>query len=366
MSGRSRKSRKVALIADESDQEYAPGAEGTNDAEDHELTDEDEYTDDDEPVTRGKRGRPSKQATLKETAKRVSQRGKKSSQQQKQRKGRHIIKRDPEDDFDDDDDVGGDDELGGGRNHDVASGGPIQVPPSLMNKAETQIIKFGNDGEEALLRVSATSMTRQGVNQLVRVAVRHVLVANAEHPGAPISRSDLTTSISSALPSTVRTANVTSFIIAIAQQKLAEAFGIAMVEIARAPQRPGQAEGPKHLVLRSLVPTPLHTALVEKRGGQAAKGLLAVVLSLIEMAGGSMGEEHLWRHLGDLGVKRGLAHPIFGVPSALIDEFVKKRLLSVEKVKGNDGIEVTYQMAENAVEQVGGTALQSFYEAEFQ
>ena len=213
-------------------------------------------------------------------------------------------------------------------------------------------------------------MTQQGINALVRLAVRYMIFANSERPGVPISRAEVSKIISE--NSTSKNKSIGPLVIACAQAKLAENFGLEMVELIKPPQRakdrgpaaPG--EGSKHFVLRSLVPPVLYSAVVEQPHAAAGRGLLVVIMSIIHMAGGTIEEEELWKHLGDMGVTRGIEHPAFGIPGSMVEEFVKRRQLNVERVAGNDGTENYYSLAENAVDEVGEGQLKSFYEAEFQ
>lgn len=213
-------------------------------------------------------------------------------------------------------------------------------------------------------------MTQQGINALVRLVVRYMIFANSERPGVPISRAEVSRIISENLAS--KNKNVGPLVIACAQAKLAENFGLEMVELIKPPQRnkdkgpPAAGEGSKHFVLRSLVPPVLYSAVVEQPTAAAARGLLVVIMSIIDMAGGSIEEEELWKHLADVGVTRGIPHPALGVPGEMVESFVKRRQLQVDRVAGNDGTENYYRIAENASDEVGTQQLKGFYEAEFQ
>ena len=126
-------------------------------------------------------------------------------------------------------------------------------------------------------------------------------------------------------------------------------------------------DGSKHFVLRSIVPPVLYSAVVEQSSGTAAasRGFLTVILSIIQMSGGSIEEKELWKHLGDLGVVKTHSHPSLATPSALVDGFIKKRYLHVDRVAGSDGAEFYYSIAENAADEVGEERLKKFYTAEF-
>jgi hypothetical protein len=72
-------------------------------------------------------------------------------------------------------------------------------------------------------------------------------------------------------------------------------------------------------VLRSALPEPLRAALVQDRAGDARRGLAVVVLSLLELNGGKMDGDELWRHLGQLGVRRGERHVQFDPEAELVE-----------------------------------------------
>lgn len=221
--------------------------------------------------------------------------------------------------------------------------------------------------------------TRQGIDALVRLVVRHVIFSNTEKPGVPIPRSEVTKLVAENSAGFSKRPGLPSLIIAIAQAKLAECFGMEMAELTKPSTRgskdraPGAhlvptahaGDGSKHFVLRSIVPPTLYAAAVAKRNSAASNGFLAVVLSIIDMAGGSIEEKELWKHLGDLAVEKTVEHPQLGMPQELIEEFIRKRQIHVDRVVGNDGAELYYSIAENVVNEVGDAALKSFYEAEF-
>jgi MAGE family len=209
------------------------------------------------------------------------------------------------------------------------------------------------------------------------LVVRHAIFSNTEKPGIPIPRTEITKLIADNSASFSKRPGLPSLVIAIAQAKLAECFGMEMVELTKArmstkdrvaggpPVASATGEGTKHFVLRSIVPPALYSAAVAKKNSAASNGFLAVILSIIDMAGGSIEERELWKHLGDLAVQKAVEHPHLGMPQELIEEFIKKRQIHVERISGNDGAELYYSIAENATSEIGDAALKSFYEAEF-
>jgi len=248
-----------------------------------------------------------------------------------------------------------------------------------MQQAENIIVKYNNDAEQ--LRQEAASRgggpTRQGIDALVRLVVRHMIFSNTERPGIPITRTEVTKLVTENPASVSKRPGLPSLIIALAQAKLAECFGMEIVELIKPrsntkdrvagqpPPAPTFSEGSRHFVLRSIVPPALYAAVVAKRNSAASNGFLAVVLSIIDMSGGSIEDKELWKHLGDLAVEKAVEHPYLGMPQDLIEEFIKKRQMHVERIAGNDGTELYYSIAENAATEVGEEALRSFYESEF-
>jgi hypothetical protein len=336
---------------DEEEDDYAPDGNG-DDPEDHEIEEDGEEPDDDDdddddankpgPST-GRKGKE-----LKASARNNSN----SKRTHVRRVQQHQI-------VDDD--------------------GPIPVARTAMQQAENIIVKYNNEAnvlhQQAIDRGGGP--TRQGIDALVRLVVRHIIFSNTERPGIPIPRTEVTKLVADNSASVSKRPGLPSLIIAIAQAKLAECFGMEMVELLkprlsskdRIAGQPSTAastgEGSKHFVLRSIVPPELYAAVVAKQNSAASNGFLAVVLSIIDMSGGSIEEKELWKHLGDLAVEKTIEHPHLGIPQDLLEEFIKKRQLHVERVAGNDGPELYYNIAENAASEIGDQALRSFYEAEF-
>lgn len=333
---------------DEEEKEYDP-EDTVGDPEDHEVEDEEEPDDDDNGAGPS-RGRKGKQ--LKAVARNKNNNNTKPKCTHVRVQQQEIV----------DDD------------------GPIPVDRAAMQHAENLIINYNNDAEQ--LRQEALNRgggpTRQGIDALVRLVVRHMIFSNTEKPGIPISRTEVTKLVAENSACFSKRPGLPSLIIAIAQAKLAECFGMEMVElikprfntkdrIAGQPPTatPAPGEGTKHFVLRSIVPSGLYVATIAKRNCAASNAFLAVVLSIIDMAGGSIEETELWKHLGDLAVEKAEEHPHLGMPHDLMEEFIKKRQVHVERVAGNDGAELYYSIAENAVSEVGDEILKSFYQDEF-
>ncbi len=258
---------------------------------------------------------------------------------------------------------------------------PISVSRAAMQQAQNLIVKYNNAAEQLSQEASTRGggPTRQGIDALVRLVIRHMIFCNTEKPGVPIPRTEVTKLVTESSAGYAKRAGLPALVIAIAQSKLAECFGMEMVELTkprfsskdRAPGAPPAAtaanagEGTKHFVLRSLVPPELYAAAVATRNSAASNALLAVILSIIDMAGGSIEDKELWKHLGDMAVKKAVQHPQLGMPQELIEACIKKRQIHVERVAGSDGVELYYSIAENATSEIGTEALKAFYESEF-
>lgn len=136
----------------------------------------------------------------------------------------------------------------------------------------------------------------------MRLVIRHVLFSNTDRPGVPIPRADLTKLISQ---NTTSRKQIASYILALAQHNMVELFGLDMMELTRPPVARGKdrrlgttAEGAKQFVLRSLVPGNMYAAVVDSRREDAQRGLLIVILGLLQVAtNGELveGEEKQWR-----------------------------------------------------------------------
>jgi hypothetical protein len=181
------------------------------------------------------------------------------------------------------------------------------------------------------LAAQATAvMTQAGLDALARAVVRHMLFRNAELPGVPVPRADVTKLVAGAH----RRAG--AYVVALAQHMMVQCFGLEMKELDKPPARGARGaaaaaaaaaagQGTKQFVLRSLVPEKLHAGVVREPCGDAARGFLGVVLALAEVSGGGVGVDALWRHLGDMGVAAEREHPRLGKPAALLEQLVKKR-----------------------------------------
>eukprot|EP00887_Chlorella_sp_A99_P001102 scaffold14.g1102.t1 len=213
-------------------------------------------------------------------------------------------------------------------------------------------------------------LSRQEVDNLTRTVVRHAIFKNSEKPGTPFLRQELTALITQHAGGRQK-GGLANHVIACAQHRLLQDFGLELAELAKLS---GTGAACAHA---------FPTCSVTCRGQsecEARRGLLIVVLSILELSGGKAGEDELWDQLGHVGVQKGVDHPMFGDPAALLVEFAAERwagaaalglagYIGLEKVPGPEGESRTYFLAENAAgaaSELGEHGIQSFYEAEFE
>ena len=121
-------------------------------------------------------------------------------------------------------------------------------------------------------------------------------------------------------------------------------------------------------VLRSLLPAGVRRALVDDPAADAAQGFKMVVLALIELSGGALPLEDLWRHLGHgLGASESdREHPAFGrAPEELLRELERTRHVIRSQRSGANGAEVVLEAGEHAAAEFGPGGVRAFVEAEF-
>lgn len=161
-------------------------------------------------------------------------------------------------------------------------------------------------------------------------------------------------------------------VIAKVQVALATLFGIDMVELTKPPARKtgNDAAGTKYYALKSMIPKDLYQCTVGKADSTptvSQKGLLGVIIALVKVSGGTIVEEELWRHLESLGVVKGTKHPIFeAIPSDIVDEFVRRRYLKVDKMPSMDKDTKVYAVGENALNEISEDMVTQYVESELQ
>lgn len=231
---------------------------------------------------------------------------------------------------------------------------------------------YGNVAALVLGKINGNIMTQQGIDALTRLVQRHMLFSHMQCPGVPIARNQLSSLVSENAATATLKPNVVAYIIALAQKKMIECFGMEMVEVTKQSStniqnRSGaQGKGSVSYVLRSLVPTSLFEAVVDDGKEGASQGFLATIMGLLHIAGGSMTQEDLWRHLQDVGVVQSRHHPVLGMPDALVEVFVRRKQLNVHRRAGSDGPEVMYSIGEAVLSDVAAEKLKTFVETEME
>ena len=222
--------------------------------------------------------------------------------------------------------------------------------------------------EDALRRLEGNlaeniTCTDHQLDAAAHSAVRYMLFSNSNKEGGIVSKTDLMKHIGEHLVSQRR--GVSELILAKVQLLLASCFGMDMVELIKpsakkntlGTQPSGSSEsGTKYFTLKSMVPKEVYKETVGKTDTSSVDarwGLLGVIISLIQMSGGSLVEEELWRHLRSMGADKTTRHQMLdGIPSDIIDDFVRKRYLKVEKQAGLDEETRSYLVAENALSEI--------------
>ncbi|KAI8106067.1 hypothetical protein M9435_000616 [Picochlorum sp. BPE23] len=229
-------------------------------------------------------------------------------------------------------------------------------------------IKEYKDAVDALESGLSTQITDHELEALTRSTLRHVLFCNSFKEGGIISRNEVIQHINAA--STAQRKGVPPLVIAKVQLALATLFGINMVELTKPPARKtgNDGAGTKYYALKSMIPKDLYQCTVgtfESTPTVSQKGLLGVIIALIKVSGGTIVEEELWRHLQSLGVEKGTKHPIFeAIPSDVVDEFVRRRYLKVEKMPSMDKDTRLYAVGENALHEISEDMVTQYVESE--
>lgn len=255
-----------------------------------------------------------------------------------------------------------------------------QVDLTQTTEMEPGSIRLGKISQESAMRVVDTIEKYEDVvkrleenmagsftctdHQLDAAAysgVRYMLFSNSNKQGSIVSKTDVMKNIGEHLVSQRR--GVPELILAKVQLLLASCFGMDMVELVKpstkknavATQQGGEG-GTKYYTLKSMVPKEVYRETVGKTDESSVDarwGLLGVIISLIKVSGGSLVEEEMWRHLQSMGADKTTRHAVLGgTPSDIVDDFVRKRYLKVEKQAGLDEETRSYMVAENALSEI--------------
>ncbi|PRW50930.1 melanoma-associated antigen G1 [Chlorella sorokiniana] len=253
----------------------------------------------------------------------------------------------------------------------AAADGPPRATAGELRAVDEKITEYrrvrDHDAEKAQGKVS-----RPALEQASRAVVRHMLFAHSDKPGVPVRRSEIAAVISARFPNVKAKAAVSNYVIAHAAHYLVESMGLEMASVpklvAKARAGEGAEEGGQQYVLRSIVPPALRAAYVLSSDQSAERGLLMVVLALIQLAGGKLAEDELWAQLGELGIDREAPHPAFGRTAEQLKTFCTRRYIQVSKAQGPEGEAVTYHFAEQAAgdhAEISQAAITRFIEEQF-
>lgn len=179
--------------------------------------------------------------------------------------------------------------------------------------------------------------------------------------GAPVTRTKLSEHLSKIAPELKR-AKVSSYIVAEAQVKFNEIFGIEMKELSRKAQKKTGAartnlqasEPTKEYVLKSLLPSKIRRQFIDREEDHTFRGFVMAVVALVSVSGGEIEEQVLWKHLAKLGVRHDdEAHPKLGNVRDTLNKLCLQRYLMKEKGVGSDGKDTfRYSLAERAMDEL--------------
>eukprot|EP00775_Hariotina_reticulata_P010858 gene10858-11012_t len=192
---------------------------------------------------------------------------------------------------------------------------------------EELIQQFNGAADEAQGKAVDLAVPQTSLDAMVARVVRFMLFKNFEKPGVPVKRQELVEVIQKDQKGGRHAKKLPAIVIPLAAGKLASVFGLEMRELNKQPataaaaaRRPEDAaaadgggataasasagSGGQSYVLQSLLPSELLTHFVQNRGEDAGRGLTIVVLELLQLNGGKMPEDELWRHLMQLGVQQ--------------------------------------------------------------
>jgi len=234
---------------------------------------------------------------------------------------------------------------------------PPSEDESLLDLRRT----YRKAAQTAEAKLEALDLSEEVWMELVARVVRHV-VFKSQRNCAPITRPELNQAVleDTRLKELGRK-GLAALVIAVAQYKLLDAFGLEMKEVSRVrPRHAANADRKKALtgdaevkvfILRSALPPQLRRFAQLPRE-DSSRALAFVVANLVKLAGDSLGEDALWKYLGELGIKKGMRdHPAFGDVEEELKKLVRQRYLIKEKCAQGVGEEHEYQLAENAVDE---------------
>ena len=129
-------------------------------------------------------------------------------------------------------------------------------------------------------------------------SIRAARVDDLPEPAAPVTRTKLSEHLSKIAPELKR-AKVSSYIVAEAQVKFNEIFGIEMKELSRKAQKKTGAartnlqasEPTKEYVLKSLLPSKIRRQFIDREEDHTFRGFVMAVVALVSVSGGEIEEQ---------------------------------------------------------------------------
>ncbi|EFN56654.1 hypothetical protein CHLNCDRAFT_144490 [Chlorella variabilis] len=265
----------------------------------------------------------------------------------------------------------------------AAAGGAARATNAELRAVDEKIAEYRRLRDHAAEKAEGKA-PRMAMEQASRALVRHMLFSHSEKPGVPVKRagklaplpntqaactwskspatSEVSAVVTQRFPNLKSKTAVTSYVIAHAQHYLAASLGLEMLSQSKATLRGREGAGSQQFVLRSMVPPALRAAYVLDPSQASQRGLLMVVLALINLAGGKLEEEELATQLAELGVSTQQPHPVFGQVDAQI------KYIQQDKQAGPEGDVIVYRFAEQAVgpqAEIGESAIHRFIEDQF-
>ncbi|CAN0877341.1 Melanoma-associated antigen 10 [Linum grandiflorum] len=203
---------------------------------------------------------------------------------------------------------------------------------------------------------SQLNISPEEKDKLVAEVIRHVLFKTHHNSGCPIKREELTQIVTRNYHQRL----LPALVIKEAIDKLSSIFGFEMRELqrarpvsnnhARASSQQGSADSKSYVVMSKL-PADVYRKYIEDVDTAQLTGFSFVVISIVQIAGGHLPEENLWHQLGRLGLhETDVYHPVLGNVKQAVETLVQQRYLQKGKVNGPDGSNISYELAERALD----------------
>eukprot|EP00879_Flechtneria_rotunda_P023197 GHRR01024527.1.p1 GENE.GHRR01024527.1~~GHRR01024527.1.p1 ORF type:complete len:329 (+),score=129.03 GHRR01024527.1:26-988(+) len=232
-------------------------------------------------------------------------------------------------------------------------------------------------GDDALDRALDLGIDRAVLNNLVSRVVRFMLFRNYEKPEVPVKQQDLANLWQKEQQIGRHARKLPGIVVPMAAAKLATTFGLEMRELGgvhkpaaadagtavaggsgMAASGNGAASSQKMFVLRSMLPQALVQKFVQDPADDPVRGLMTVILALIQLSEGSMEADALWRDLRKMGVDKDGSANCFGKKGAagVVANMKKSRYIASKKrVTPAGEQQLLYVWGENATDEFGGS-----------